>query len=164
MARDPATLPAPARTLSLRPGHRSHVLLVEDEPGIADFVTRALHGQGYVVAHVFDGPLGLRLAEDGIFDLIILDWRIPGETGSKVLDAISNSSAGLPIIVTSAGDEAAECLVRACANPVRFIAKPFAMKDLLSIMRELLSTGDSGPAVEPGPGRATPYRARDIAR
>lgn len=110
------------------------------------------------MAHVFDGVLGRRLAEDGIFDLVILDWRIPGETGSAVLGALSASSAELPIIVTSAGDEAAECLVEAYANPVRSIAKPFALKDLLSVMRDLLPP--PGPGVAPAIARSASHGAR----
>jgi len=133
------------------------VLLVEDEPGIADFIARGLHSQGYAVAHVFDGVLGRRLAEGGFFDLVVLDWRIPGETGSAVLNSLSASSPELPIIVTSAGDEAAEYVVKSHANPVRFLAKPFAMKDLLSTMRELLAGAESGTAraIERRPVRAT---------
>lgn len=166
MPRDSAALPLPDHAASLRLGRRRHVLLIEDEPGIADFITRGLHGEGYAVAHVFDGVLGRRLAEDGIFDLVILDWRIPGETGSAVLDTLSSSSSELPIIVTSAGDEAAECLVGAYANPVRFIAKPFAMRDLLRTVRELLPGPGSGvaPTIERSPSGDTRLSGRNQSR
>jgi two-component system, OmpR family, catabolic regulation response regulator CreB len=148
MSRDSAVLRARDDAASVSPASRKQLLLVEDESGIADFVARALRAEGYAVTHVSDGSRGRRLGEAGMFDLVILDWRIPGETGSAVLDALSASSADLPIIVMSASDEAARRLVSSYTESVRFIAKPFAVSDLLRAVHELLAHDPSSAGRE----------------
>jgi DNA-binding response OmpR family regulator len=57
------------------------ILIIEDEPGIAEFLVRGLSEEGYAVAHVEDGQHAwLRLRSD-TWDLVILDWWLPGEDG-----------------------------------------------------------------------------------
>src|SRR5271167_486833 len=63
----------------------SRVLLVEDEPGIVDFVTRGLEAEGFSVEAALDGAEGERLALRGSFDVVVLDLMLPGRSGLEIL-------------------------------------------------------------------------------
>src|SRR4030088_278025 len=67
--------PPPA---SQEPAHAARVLLIEDEPGIVDFVRRGLEAEGFAVEAALDGTEGERLALNGSFDAIVLDLMLPG--------------------------------------------------------------------------------------
>jgi len=60
------------------------ILLIEDEPGIADFIKRGLIYEGYRVDVAYDGQQGLEMARDTPPDLVILDWMLPGLDGLEV--------------------------------------------------------------------------------
>lgn len=125
--------------VAARPDYRRRLLLIEDEPGIADFLTQGLRAKGYHVTHTADGSRGHRLAEDGTFSLVILDWMLPGTPGRLVLDALHDSSPELPIIVMSASHEARHHVAQIASRTIRFTAKPFAMRDMLTLIRDLLT-------------------------
>lgn len=153
MADGTATLAGRGDLAAIGRDYRPHVLLVEDEPGIADFLTRGLRAKGYAVTHAVNGSLGHRLAEKGRFSLVILDWMIPGEMGGLVLEALQRSSPGLPIVVMSASEQGRRHVAQIVSAPIRFIGKPFAMADLLALVGDLLSDdhpradrGDNGDA------------------
>lgn len=114
------------------------LLLVEDEPAIADFLIRGLRANGYRVTHTENGSCGHRLAESDEFSLLILDWMIPGKPGRLVFAALKDSAPQLPIIVMSASQEAARHVAREASRSTRFIRKPFAMPDLLTLIGVLL--------------------------
>ena len=61
------------------------VLLIEDEPGIVDFVRRGLEAEGFAVEAALDGTEGERLALSGSFDAIVLDLMLPGRSGLDIL-------------------------------------------------------------------------------
>jgi DNA-binding response OmpR family regulator len=134
-----ATVAARNDAVAVIRDYPSHLLLVEDEQGIADFLTRGLRAKGYRVTHTANGSRGHRLAENGAFSLVILDWMIPGKPGRLILSALQDSSAELPIIVMSASEEARRHVAQMTSRAVRFIGKPFAMSDLLTMIRESLA-------------------------
>ncbi|HWD11063.1 MAG TPA: response regulator, partial [Solirubrobacteraceae bacterium] len=81
------------------------VLLIEDEPGIVDFVRRGLEAHGFVVEAALDGREGERLALAGDYDAIVLDLMLPGRSGMEILGAVRRALPSLPVIVLTARGE-----------------------------------------------------------
>ena len=67
------------------------ILVIEDEPGIADFVRRGLEAAGFTVEVESDGALGLLAAQGENVQLVILDLGLPGLSGEEVLTTIPSS-------------------------------------------------------------------------
>lgn len=79
------------------------ILIVEDEEKLARFLELELAHEGYAVEKAFDGRTGLDLAENGGFDLILLDVMLPGMSGLEVLRRLRRTDA-VPVIVLTARD------------------------------------------------------------
>jgi DNA-binding response OmpR family regulator len=110
----------------------TRILIVDDEPRIVSFVSRALTAAGFAVDHAVDGRGGLRMASTGIYDLILLDLRLPDIDGTEVLESLSASHPDHPVVVVSARpgtDERVRCLRLGAAD---FISKPFALSELMA--------------------------------
>jgi len=81
------------------------ILVIEDEPGIVDFLRRGLRAHGFEVLAALDGISGTDLALNEDVDLIVLDMMLPGRSGLEVLASVSAAKPGLPVIVlTARGD------------------------------------------------------------
>lgn len=111
------------------------ILVVEDEAGIADFVSRALRAQGYQVDVCGDGPEGERRATDTAVDLVILDRLLPGRDGVDVLRGIRAAKPALPVIVLTALGEVADKVGALDAGATDYVTKPFAVDELLARVR-----------------------------
>jgi DNA-binding response OmpR family regulator len=111
------------------------ILLVEDERGIADFVERALRGQGHDVEIATDGPHGERGALEGDPDLVILDVMLPGRSGIEVLRNIRRAKPVLPVIMLTARAEVADKVKGLDAGATDYISKPFSVEELLARVR-----------------------------
>jgi two-component system, OmpR family, response regulator len=116
------------------------ILLVEDERGIADFVERALRGQGHDVEIATDGLDGERRVLDGDQDLVILDVMLPGRSGLEVLERIRRAKPVLPIIMLTARAQVADKVKGLDAGATDYIAKPFSVEELLARVRAHLRT------------------------
>jgi DNA-binding response OmpR family regulator len=116
------------------------IVLVEDERGIADFVQRALRGQGHDVEVAADGPEGERLALEGDPDLVILDVMLPGRDGIEVLREIRRAKPVLPVIMLTARAQVADKVRGLDAGATDYITKPFSVEELLARVRAHLRT------------------------
>jgi DNA-binding response OmpR family regulator len=114
------------------------ILVVEDEPAIADFVVRGLRAEGHVVEAVGDGLEGERRALADDVDLVVLDRMLPGRDGLDVLRAIRGVKPELPVIVLSARGEVAERVEGLDMGANDYLAKPFAFDELAARVRALL--------------------------
>src|SRR3954454_14634456 len=86
---DPAVTPAStAEGTDCEAITAARVLVIEDEPGIVDFVRRGLEAAGFAVEVAVDGIEGERLASRGGFDAVVLDLMLPGRDGMDVLTAV----------------------------------------------------------------------------
>src|SRR5256714_6510031 len=83
----------------------ARVLVIEDEPGIIDFLQRGLEAEGFAVAGALEGGEGERLGLSGDFDAVVLDLLLPGRSGLEVLAAIRRACPRLPVIVLTARGE-----------------------------------------------------------
>ena len=113
------------------------ILLVEDEAKIARFVELELSHEGYQVTKAEDGREGLRLAESGQFDLMLLDIMLPGLNGLEVLRRLRKQSQ-LPVIMLTARDAVMDKVSGLDMGADDYITKPFSIEELLARIRSTL--------------------------
>ena len=113
------------------------ILMVEDEPNIARFVELELSHEGYEVIKAEDGREGLKLAEEGGADLMLLDIMLPGLNGLEVLRRLRRTSA-LPVIMLTARDAVMDKVTGLDMGADDYITKPFSIEELLARIRSAL--------------------------
>ncbi len=132
----------------------SRILLIEDEPGIVDFVRRGFEAAGFVVETASDGIAGERRALRDNFDAIVLDLMLPGRDGLEVLEAVRGAKPGMPVIVLTARGDVEDRVAGLDAGAVDYLVKPFSLAELLARVRaHLRAASDTS---------ATVLRAADI--
>ncbi|CAB3626355.1 MULTISPECIES: heavy metal response regulator transcription factor [Achromobacter] len=118
------------------------ILVIEDEPKLADYLKKGLSEQSHVVDLARDGVDGLHLALEGVYDLIVLDVMLPGVDGFGVLAAVREQK-DTPILMLTARD-AVEDRVRGLEGGADdYLVKPFAFSELLARVQALLRRGRS---------------------
>ena len=121
------------------------ILVVEDEPGIVDFVERGLRGRGLEVISESDGAAGLARALDPEVELVVLDLMLPGTPGSEVLRAVHDRRPALPVIVLTAKGEIEDRIEGLDAGAVDYIVKPFSVAELAARIRAQLRSATRDP-------------------
>jgi len=114
------------------------VLVIEDEPGIVDFLRRGLEAAGFRVESALDGLEGERLALTARFDAVVLDLMLPGKGGLEVLEALQRGLPAMPVIVLTALGETEDRVQGLEAGAVDYLAKPFSMVELVARLRAQL--------------------------
>ena len=120
------------------------VLVIEDEPGIADFLRRGLGAEGYEVQLAGDGISGERAAMGVGVDLVVLDLMLPGRSGLEVLAALREARPEVPVIVLTAKGEIEDRIAGLDAGAVDYLVKPFALRELTARIRAQLRTAALG--------------------
>ncbi len=113
------------------------ILIVEDEEKIARFVELELTHEGYAVEKATDGRRGLELAEQGGFDLLLLDIMLPGISGIEILRRVRRES-DVPVIMLTARDAVMDKVSGLDMGADDYITKPFAIEELLARIRVTL--------------------------
>ena len=113
----------------------AHILIVEDEEKLARFVELELLHEGYQVSKSGNGREALMLAEDGNYDLILLDILLPGLNGLEVLRRLQQEQIRTPVILLTARDAVMDKVAGLDAGAVDYITKPFAIEELLARIR-----------------------------
>lgn len=124
------------------------VLVVEDEPRVAEALRRGLTAEGYAVDVVGDGVEGRWMAEQHAYDLIVLDIMLPGLNGYEVCAALRAANVWTPILMLTArtGEVAEARALDTGADD--YLTKPFSFMVLLARARALIRRGPSErPAV-----------------
>jgi DNA-binding response OmpR family regulator len=114
------------------------ILLVEDEPGIVDFLKRGLQAEGFHVEAALDGAEGERRALSEGFDMVVLDLMLPGVGGMEVLAKLRDVKPDLPVIVLTARGEIEDRVAGLDAGAVDYLVKPFSLAELLARVRAQL--------------------------
>lgn len=114
------------------------ILVVEDEPGIIDFLERGLEGQGFEVRAELDGERGLERALREEVDLLVLDLLLPGRSGLDVLAAVHEAKPELPVIVLTALDQVEQRVTGLDAGAADYLTKPFSLHELAARIRAQL--------------------------
>lgn len=108
-----------------------HILIVEDELGIVQFLKQGLEEEGYQITTASDGLIGFELTQNQQFDLILLDWMLPKITGIDLCKAIRIKDKTTPIIFLTARDTIHETIEGLKAGANDYIKKPFSFEELV---------------------------------
>ena len=113
------------------------ILIIEDEEKIARFIELELTHEGYEIEKSYNGREGLEMAENGHFDLLLLDIMLPELNGLEVLRRIRKTSE-IPIIMLTARDAVTDKVSGRDMGADDYITKPFAIEELLARIRVAL--------------------------
>lgn len=134
------------------------MLIVEDETSLSDPMMRGLEEEGYLVDVVADGQSGLMkaLAED--YDVLIVDWRLPGLDGRTLIQRLRSGKPAVPVLMLTAMRDVDHRVAGLDAGADDYLTKPFAFEELLARLRALRRrTNGSGEVpsevIEVGPLR-----------
>jgi len=108
-----------------------HILIVEDELGIVQFLKQGLQEEGYQITTANDGSKGFELVQEQKFDLILLDWMLPKINGLDLCKAIRVKDQITPIIFLTAKDTVQETIEGLKAGANDYIKKPFSFEELV---------------------------------
>ena len=114
------------------------ILVIEDEPGIVDFLERGLRGYGFTVRSALDGVRGGEMALNEDVDLVVLDLMLPGRSGLDVLDEVRRARPMLPVILLTALGEVEDRVRGLDAGAVDYLTKPFSLGELAARIRAQL--------------------------
>ena len=117
------------------------LLIIEDEKKVASFIKKGLEEETYVVDVAYDGEEGLLLAQQGEYDLIILDLMLPVMDGLEVLSRLRAEKNDVPIILLTAKDSVEEKVTGLNKGADDYLTKPFAFSELMARIRVLLRRG-----------------------
>lgn len=112
----------------------SHILIIEDEPGLAESVRYALEVEGFTTTVTEDGFTGLDLARRTSPDLVLLDLMLPAVSGLDICRQIRMSS-DVPIIMLTAKDSEADKVSGLESGADDYMTKPFSMRELVARVR-----------------------------
>ena len=113
------------------------ILVVEDEPSIADFVVRGLTEQGYAVDLARDGEAALDFLQLASFDAMILDLMLPHVDGLTVCRRLRERGDRLPVLMLTARDTVEDRVLGLDSGADDYLVKPFAFAELLARIRAL---------------------------
>ena len=116
----------------------TRILIVEDEPHIAAFVSRGLESAGYAVVAVDDGPEALEVVAGGEIDLVLLDVGLPTMDGFEVLRALRAQGDAPPVIMLTARSGTRDTVSGLDAGASDYVSKPFVFEELLARVRSRL--------------------------
>jgi len=128
------------------------ILLIEDEPRIAAFVSRGLESAGYTTVIIEDGAEGLARALADDIDLVLLDVGLPTIDGFEVLRRLRARGSSVPVIMLTARSSTRDTVEGLDAGANDYVSKPFTFDELLARVRSRLreSSAPSGVSVAHG--------------
>lgn len=119
------------------------LLIIEDEPKVASFLKQGLEENGFDTDVVYDGQMGLKMAQRPNYNLILLDVIIPYINGIELCKQIKQVKPGIPIIMLTALGTTEDKLTGFDAGADDYLVKPFEFKELLARIRVLLKRSNS---------------------
>src|SRR6478609_10564560 len=123
------------------------ILIVEDEPRIAAFVSRGLESAGYETVVVEDGADGLAAALSGDSDLVLLDVGLPTIDGFEVLRELRARGSAIPVIMLTARSSTRDTVEGLDSGANDYVPKPFTFEELLARVRSRLRETPLSPGV-----------------
>ncbi|MEY3418356.1 MAG: hypothetical protein RJA46_127 [Pseudomonadota bacterium] len=144
------------------------ILIVEDEPSIAELISINLTHAGYQVEKAMQTDLALNMMKDELPSLLILDWMLPGKSGVQFARELraNERTRGLPILMLTAKSEESDKVLGLDSGADDYVTKPFSPKELLArvkaLLRRQIPVQDTGP-LSVGPIRLDPASHRVLA-
>ena len=120
----------PAKTLK--------VLVVEDNPKVARFLRRLLSDEGLVADACADGDEAVRQVRNGVYDLVLLDWMLPGQDGLAVCRELRRVGSNVPVLMLTARGELRERVLGLKSGADDYLVKPFEVEELVARIHALL--------------------------
>jgi two-component system response regulator MtrA len=124
---------------------RARILVVDDDPALAEMLTIVLRGEGFEPTPVRDGSRAMDAFHDVRPDLVLLDLMLPGMSGLDVCKQI-RSESGVPIIMLTAKTDTVDVVLGLESGADDYVMKPFKPKELTARIRARLRRGDTGSA------------------
>ena len=141
------------------------ILLVEDDPRIARFVSQALREQAYAVDVSADGDDALYKASVNDYDAVILDVMIPGRDGFEVCRELRAAGSPVPVLMLTARDAVPDRVAGLDSGADDYLTKPFEVAELLARLRALLRRGHAvRPALLAAADLRIDTRAHSVTR
>ena len=127
-----------------------HVLLVEDDPILADGIRRSLRQSSYTVDWVSNGFDADRRITDQGYDAVVLDLGLPGMDGLEVLRRLRKRSSPVPVLILTARDSVQDKVIGLDLGADDYLVKPFDLAELEARIRALIrrGTGGTGSIIE----------------
>jgi two-component system, OmpR family, phosphate regulon response regulator PhoB len=127
------------------------ILVVEDDPAIVELITYNLEGEGYAVSVAESGEEAQVLISEEPFDLILLDWMLPGVSGIELCRRLRQrtETSGVPVIMLTARGEEGDRVRGLATGADDYIVKPFSVAELIARVKAMLR-------------RAAPERVSDV--
>lgn len=127
------------------------ILVVEDEKGIAGFIREGLTEEGFAVDVAATGTAGLEMAMTNDYDLLLLDWMLPGMTGVEVCRRFREVNQTVPVIFLTVRSSVEDTVSALQLGGNDYIKKPFVFDELLARIRvQLRSKAGEDPVLELG--------------
>jgi len=120
-----------------------HVLVIEDDPHIAELLRLHLSDEGFLVEHAADGDAGMRLLEKRQWGLLVLDLMLPGVDGLEICKRARTLNHYVPIIIISARSSEVHRILGLELGADDYLAKPFSIMELVARARALLRRADA---------------------
>jgi two-component system copper resistance phosphate regulon response regulator CusR len=122
------------------------ILVIEDEAEIADFLVRGLREEGYTVELAADGLEGWQRLRGGPWDVVLLDWWLPGADGLTLLRRYRQTGGTAPVLFLTARDAVPDRVRGLDSGADDYLCKPFAFEELLARIRSLVRRQDRSPS------------------
>jgi two-component system, OmpR family, response regulator len=119
-------------------GRPINVLVVDDEPVLAELVSMALRYEGWDIATAGDGASALALARANPPDVVVLDVMLPDMSGLDVLHELRQQIPGLPLLLLTAKDSVEDRIAGLTAGGDDYVTKPFSLEEVVLRLRALL--------------------------
>ncbi len=113
----------------------AHILVVEDEVKLAQFIELELKYEGYQITIAHDGLAGLTMARENNPDLVLLDWMLPGISGPEICRRLRQTGNKVPIILLTAKDDISDRVTGLDSGADDYLVKPFSIEELLARLR-----------------------------
>ena len=120
----------------------TRILVIEDEENIADSLLTGLREEGYAVEHAADGIAGWDRLRSGTWDLVLLDWWLPGQDGLTLLRRFRERDRRTPVLLLTARDRVPYRVLGLDSGADDYLCKPFDFDELLARVRALLRRRD----------------------
>lgn len=136
------------------------ILLVEDDRDMAQVIQEWLEPQNFTIDVVFDGRSGLEYSRSGIYDVIVLDWDLPGIAGIEICREFRGMGGSTPILMLTAKGQTEDKERGLDSGADDYLTKPFPMKELSARLRALLRRNHalSDNALRVGPLELDPIK------
>lgn len=132
------------------------VLVVEDDPKIASFVTKGLRQAGFTVDQADDGEKGLALALSEPYAVLVVDIMLPGRDGLSLIQSLRRQKVGTPVIILSAKRSVDDRVTGLQRGGDDYLTKPFAFAELVVRLQALLRRAGADTSVAAGSLRLDP--------